>query len=1101
MPGRLVMDVKDPISPGGLKRDGSHLLQQSEGPDLKRVATMNDVASPKTNGYGPLAASTAPATNGVHKDHMVSTENHIVKSEHTTDEPPQIEQFRETLVPFGMMLERMAQQTYFDLTETIELLADMRVQQQTQLTNGVGSQMPLDKSSASVDKKLRLLNFAQSHKDRFIKALVLSDWARNIDDMSKLIDVSMFLRKQDWSTAAAADGIYRLKENMVGAKMPNPNIEGALELLSTGQAVWMPDLGLIPGGPLRAEELLETLTDMNFALSVRLTLNEVLPTNFNNYSISNGRVTFFVQDEFEVDLAIADQDPESPFYFIDLRLIFRPSNSSAHDRMRNQLEAQVNAVLLSSGLKGCYDFLHNFVLTHKLNILRCQALDLARGRWIENIEVQSVHRMIIIQYWRDLPGGRNWIELGIASGRSEGPIEDDSKSPPASQLFCRWFRRGQEILHHGLVFEFSDLCVEKMLDHVIATHVTGRLSVISDGLQNFSEDSTVFSQTLYASQLSPRDCHLEVALRTLSTTLKITIDPIRGLYTAYPGTADTSELERRMNESGVDVSLIIRNFLCRNVLQNVTEQAQSIGLLRVASNVRIKPPFTASNEAATHRVFHLPAISTLDSGQQQRSHFILLATVDFPHGLSWYLSEIDGSEDNEYLQFALGLENTNASGRLDRSRILTMESLAVKTASSLQITRELRQWKVPFKVAHGRLVGAIGTGEQATIYLDVSDIMATEGMPKTTTSPAPAFAKMATLSCCRPNGGNVEYILRSWLRNGTPPKLIHHLRDALRDALEINVDTSGGLLISVRTPLGRPILALLRERLTAVARLYSFIQVTNDYRFGIVRATLEGLCFKYSEQLTCTAMISRSSGGPLLEFGTTGSTTESNPHNRIRYQLETTVVSRSVHGEATGMELTRFRGLCAILRASLPIVESMQKLAGSEPACSALLMCHSATMFKLAFKAPLPTISFQISGKYGRGKIYWIVRLVEVKSFSETSRRNLSQLWRERGKGWRGLRTAAMAGVEGIGDLLDRINTLLRQPEDHPPTSDATSGGAQPGQTSSGRTANRPPRAPSNLLPHTRLNLHHKRVRLNFVSQRPHSAPYPSIALAVALGR
>ncbi len=131
-------------------------------------------------------------------------------------------------------------------------------------------------------------------------------------------------------------------------------------------------------------------------LSVRLTLDEYdkIPFQFRDYSISSGRVTFKVEGEFEVDLTIADEDFEKQFWFIDFRFLFQPAPAELSDRVRQFIEKKVNDALATDGLAGCYRFLHEFVLTHKISEFYRQALDLESqqvGRDVEGRATPSCH--------------------------------------------------------------------------------------------------------------------------------------------------------------------------------------------------------------------------------------------------------------------------------------------------------------------------------------------------------------------------------------------------------------------------------------------------------------------------------------------------------------------------------------------------------------------------------------------------------------------------------------------------------------------------------------------------------------------------------------
>ena len=70
---------------------------------------------------------------------------------------------------------------------------------------------------------------------------------------------------------------------------------------------------------------MKILRNINAHLSIRLGLHETLPPHFRDYKIASGRASFAVTDEFEIDLAIGDEDMKSQLYVIDVRPMFEPS--------------------------------------------------------------------------------------------------------------------------------------------------------------------------------------------------------------------------------------------------------------------------------------------------------------------------------------------------------------------------------------------------------------------------------------------------------------------------------------------------------------------------------------------------------------------------------------------------------------------------------------------------------------------------------------------------------------------------------------------------------------------------------------------------------
>ncbi|PNS21311.1 hypothetical protein CAC42_1090 [Sphaceloma murrayae] len=1028
MPGRLVMDVKEPQGLGGLKRDGSHLSQSSEGREQKRVAS--DASRAQLNG-GPAPPTNAAripgtTTNGAsqHDGGKATTKAEAGSRDELREAPPpELEHYRDTLVPFGKMVERMAQQTYFDLSEAIESLADVHIDPQAQLTNGVGTQIPQDKSRQSVDKKLRLLNFAQQHKDRFIKALVLSDWARNMDEMATLIDVSMFLRKQDWATHGAADGIQRLKENMIGAKMPNPNIEGALELLSTGQAPWMPDLGYVPPEPLTAQELLDTLSDMDFALSVRLNLHEQLPAHFQNYTIANGRATFIVAGEFEVDLAVADDDPESPFYFIDIRLLFTPASSFNNDRLRNQLEGRMNEVLAINGLEGCDEFLHNFVLTHKLNVIRCQALDLARGKWIDNIDVQAIHRSVVIHYWKGQAGGKNWIELGIASSKAT----TGAKRKPLPQISCRWFRRGQEVMDHDLAFNFDALSAEDMLDQVIAKHASGRLTNLATGLAALSQGSTVFSQDLETSTADAFDCSLRIVIRGSSAPLNIRIDPIQGVFCVQPQSPATKDIERVLNgEPSANGAAVVRYHFCRQQLGHIESRARTLGLVSVDNVTHRGAATSILRETVVFTTLQRPSWKAVPSATNNHA---LTLTYDLVRGPSWYLSQIDGSKSALCIEKLepLQLQSTSPAGPGIKD-LLLLERQALRKASESSLKREVGE------PAKDCIAQSGASEEQRTFPLMYPPTRFLSGHSKAAARVYEDFGTI-DLDVPRPDSDTEGTIwsYRTRLHANVPRKTVQLLHHSLKGKQSIWVGQKGEVQIIIRAGLTRPIKDKLEAKLCAITDLCDHVNVLAQQHFAIVDLRLDSVSFSYAPDLTCRVRLSSMAEGPLLDFGGRRSKSQArtNPHAAISKQLETVFVSSDPFTVMTSIPAAKLADFCQVLRATLPLLECARELESRDPGCSITFHCHNALEYRLVYRPPLPAITLTITHRTREGALSWWVK-PSLSNTEDRIRSTLGALFKSKGQGWEGMRTAVLAGAEGLRVFLGQIDDVIRKMEGPP---------------------------------------------------------------------
>ena len=70
-----------------------------------------------------------------------------------------------------------------------------------------------------------------------------------------------------------------------------------------------------------------------------------------HWTVASGRVTFTVPEEFELDLSLANEDPSSQLYFIDLRLLFSPTSDLPETYFRGYLESEINKVLATTRFK------------------------------------------------------------------------------------------------------------------------------------------------------------------------------------------------------------------------------------------------------------------------------------------------------------------------------------------------------------------------------------------------------------------------------------------------------------------------------------------------------------------------------------------------------------------------------------------------------------------------------------------------------------------------------------------------------------------------------------------------------------------------------
>ncbi len=321
-------------------------------------------------------------------------------------------------------------------------------------------------------------------------------------------------------------------------------------------------------------------------LSVRLTLDEhdKIPLQFRKYSISSGRVTFRVKDEFEVDLTIADEDFEKQFWFIDFRFLFSPAPAELSERARQFIEAKVNDALATDGLAGCYKFLHEFVLTHQISEFYRQALALSRNKWVGQLKVERLHRAMSIQYWAGksaanprerIPG--SWIILGVISGQRPGEPRDANAT---SALVLRWFRDGKEVQGSEIPLTVDKISAETLLKAVIARHVEHILSSINAKLKTKPRFATRQANLrLDLSKDEPTDSALTMQLVDKDDVV-VRIAAITGFFDLSPQTTVMGGGVRKFDASlnpAEDGATILEQLRSVYLTQELNRRAKSTG--------------------------------------------------------------------------------------------------------------------------------------------------------------------------------------------------------------------------------------------------------------------------------------------------------------------------------------------------------------------------------------------------------------------------------------------------------------------------------------------------------------------------------------------
>ena len=782
-------------------------------------------------------------------------------------------------------------------------------------------------------------------------------------------------------------------------------------------------LGYIPPDPLTPQQMLKALRNINTLLSIRLNLHETIPPPFRTFSIASGRATFRVANEFEVDLSIADEDPSSQLYFIDFRFAFSPSPSDLPSgRLRNEIEGKANNVLRTDGLVGCYHFLHDFVLTYKINVLRNQAVDMVRNRWTESLKLEPLRRTLVVQYWLNRPGGKSWLEIGIKSGRRKDQNRTTVEATP--YIAVRWIRHGKEVNDSLLTFNMGELSMEAIVKKVIALHSNHILESIRDRLL----EDTVYangslSMTLSRSLTEPVQSSLDVQL-TVSKHVTVFVEPLAGTFTLRPTSYLFARAERDINSlahPAADASTRLANLRWMVAQEDIALRARCTEWELLKGRQLKQEDMERWLPRDTLRISFFR--------RKPWSSNWLVACTSSRGGESWWIIE------------TLPDDSLSSSNKINAAHLIPPNSLPAFTpTSSYAFLSKLES------VAAGMISYYVNT--RYLFHLGIRHALS----PPWSALPGLNFP----ILCIRFTPNMVPSFLHSpkrpvvpWAhelvkvtfrgiesssqRNDTPSGSAILLAEArmvtpISEAklLTSRVDpsiafhpTSGAFAFRLLSPVGQPIIPALLDRLKRIERLFRFLEALKQYNLKYETISLGQIVFTYSfNPFPLKADIGFATDAPMRISFDTG-----NPHLRIMDFLTTLL---NVDG---GLEqVALLLGITLPLLRALDAAEAPRTGNDAKQTETPVILSRSAEWFLIRYVTS--KCRFDIRLRQRKDELKWFLRDVST-SEERSSRppgldRELRALWLDRGDGWFGMRTGIVASVDGVEDLVRRLDELVR---------------------------------------------------------------------------
>lgn len=815
---------------------------------------------------------------------------------------------------------------------------------------------------------------------------------------------------------------------------------------------------------------LKLLRYLNTTASIRLNVHEELPRHLKKWRVANGRAIFTIGEEFEMELLTFTEQSTDQWHFIDLRLLFSPAPvvDAGSSRFWANFKPRVDLILRESGLGGCFDYLHNFVLTHKIAILKSQAYQLARAGWAGAIKVEPVHRMLVVQYWIEKPGKKSWIEIGISSRRPKnGKVS--WRGPPVSKLTLRWFRQGGLVTDHNLDVDFANLSMERILKNVVALHTTYLLRSTRDALP---PNLTTKEQL---SLVEPCDCSLEVSLGRPDNKTTLAIEPVTGKFTLSPSTLIPSRAEQAINQSrdpAANHATTITQLLAQTLQDTIHRHAHQLGW-----------------QQQTRQALKLDAVkqSTKVNALQYSLYWPRgwptkwgLATVVDASGETWWFFELGARGARIEAAEQLYMDQSGAMPPINRTTLSSIERVAVQQLAFSVTRTECNRRHIP-NIMSMENAAAPPLPQQKralqdylrgwVLKLRTSDLM------KSKPGVEPWLEPSIRVMC---QGMKGDYRNISHIASGTMVKTVAADMKKLMSSSpqdHFTFSENGNFAILLTTPFGEELLTELSARLRDVDRLRSLSTTLQKRKMKLKSSSLQHVTFQYGRSSAATVNFSKHDD-IRIEFSS------GNPHNRIRTHLTEMINERSPF-HLPGSDHTGLDQFCATLMFTRPILSTLAELENGAQGNhqNPKVHVHDIRTYRVTYSNPL--CSFDVRLRSKDDQVIWHIEDNDKKPQDskpsperspnrkrlESAKTALTTLFRGRGDGWFGIRSGMLATIDGIPTAVKALHEAITScavdagslpyieaapPAPRPPPNNSTGAGGGGNQAPNGHSNGHP---------------------------------------------
>ncbi|TID13997.1 MED14-domain-containing protein [Venturia nashicola] len=945
----------------------------------------------------------------------------------------------------GTLIERVAELCHRGVEDVVLSLEKRPLP----MANGVPPYTG-NKPDVNQQKKKELMETVNKHRTRFVKLMVLIQWSEQAGkQMGQMIDIKTWLHELQQCYDNAGKELAVMKRALQPLKIRSPDMETALAVLSTGKVPWMTDIGFLPSPPLKARRMLKVLHTLDTMLNIRLVVHENLIPQLRNYRIANGRATFSFASEFELDVYITGEDSALPFYFLDVRFLFHPAPQIADGFLRNEIEFKLNAILAENGLRGACDFIHSFILTHKISVLKRQAIELSRGNWASSLHIEQVHRVLVVQYWTESPQPKSWLEIGIDSGRKGVRRLASDKDAITSFLKVRWMLNGKEVPDTTIPIGLKELSFEQLLKRVVALHVGHILQSTHSNLENIKASLPAHAREIMKTNLARSDMETADTILTCQIgnhqAVTLTIDGVTGRPVISPANAVAamaqSDLENQKDSA--NMHMVLMRYLAYDIQDSIYRQAERSGwrLMKLAVNEEdVKSKMGVG--VLRHGFYHA-------RGWKATKWYIAYSVT--LSGESWWAAEMQVVSD---LQGYCDANSANSSYMSDAYRLTECRRLPTKTISGVEpplssyhfrniasfAARAISYWEANKSLVRLNVPSAI----RYVLYNQQGNDDSPMEPSNSRTLPALCVRFSSLLKDFTFNDqfaadllqisylgfdtdlGAVRLQAKGMMRR--PARLREILHRTRNDDLWL--DSSGSFSLHLRTGLGTSCVNRLVAQLRTMGRVCNFADVLKQRGLECKKISLSRVVFTYTSDLEMELLFTGIETTPIKL-----AIKPDNPHRRIGRLLEA-VVNDGPNG---------FKSFTIALGFTLPLLNAFDaiELRHMSSAVSDIPVIHarSPDHFRLCYTNP-PCV-FEIRMRLTKDKLEWIIQQPTTTAQREERAMNhptlngtIMELFKSVGDGWSGMSSMIVTDVNAVGIPLLQLDEAISECTRTEPASD-----------------------------------------------------------------